>query len=74
MYVDPGAPWANGYQESFFSRLRDELLDVELFADLREAKALAARWQNEMYQSYCLQCHVLYQVVSLGLGRVKAAA
>jgi len=32
------------------------------------------RWVIEMYQSYCLQCHVLYQVVSLGLGRVKAAA
>ena len=47
LYVAPGAPWENGYQESFFSRLRDELLNVELFADLREAKALAARWQND---------------------------
>ena len=40
-------PWENGYAESFFSRLRDELLDRELFADLREAKRLAALRQNE---------------------------
>jgi oligoendopeptidase F len=37
----------NGYAECFHDRLHDELLDRELFADLREAGALAARWQNE---------------------------
>ena len=47
LYIAPGSPWENGYAESFFSRLRDELLDRELFADLREAKYLAARRQNE---------------------------
>lgn len=47
LYIEPGAPWENGYAESFFSRLRDELLNRELFADLREAKHLAAAWQNE---------------------------
>ena len=47
LYVAPGAPWENGYAESFHGRLRDELLNTELFADLREAKALAASWQNE---------------------------
>ena len=47
LYIEPGAPWENGYAESFFSRLRDELLNCELFADLREAKYLAADWQNE---------------------------
>ena len=47
LYIEPGAPWQNGYAESFHSRLRDELLDSERFADLREAKALSAQWKND---------------------------
>jgi putative transposase len=47
LYIEPGAPWENGYAESFFSRLRDELLNCELFADLAEAKLLASAWQND---------------------------
>jgi putative transposase len=46
LYVEPGAPWENGYAESFHSRLRDELLNLEVFADLREAKALVGRWRH----------------------------
>jgi transposase InsO family protein len=40
LYIAPGSPWANGYTESFNSRLRDELLDRELFTSLREANVL----------------------------------
>jgi transposase InsO family protein len=47
LYIAPGAPWENGYAESFHSRLRDELLNAEVFADVREAKALAATWRHE---------------------------
>ena len=47
LYVEPGAPWENGYAESFQSRLRDELLNVEIFANLREAQALARIWKRE---------------------------
>ena len=47
LYIAPGSPWENGYAESFHSRLRDELLNAEVFADLREAKALAASWRQE---------------------------
>ncbi len=47
LYIAPGSPWENGYVESFHGRLRDELLNAELFADVREAKALAAAWKNE---------------------------
>jgi transposase InsO family protein len=47
LYIEPGAPWENGYAESFHSRLRDELLDRELFNDLREARFLASTWQSE---------------------------
>lgn len=47
LYIEPGAPWQNGYAESFGSRFRDELLSAELFADLREAKILSAMWRND---------------------------
>lgn len=47
LYIEPGSPWENGYAESFHSRLRDELLNAEVFADVREAKALGAAWKNE---------------------------
>ena len=47
LYIEPGAPWENGYAESFHGKLRDELLNAELFADLREAQALAAAWQSD---------------------------
>jgi len=47
LYIAPGAPWENGYAESFNGKLRDELLNTESFADLREAKVLAAHWQND---------------------------
>lgn len=47
LYIEPGAPWENGYAESFHSRLRDELLNAEVFADVREAKSLAVAWRNE---------------------------
>jgi transposase InsO family protein len=47
LYIAPGSPWEDGFAESFFSRLRDERLNAGLFADLREAKTLAAQWQSE---------------------------
>lgn len=47
LYVEPGAPWENGYAESFFSRLRDELLNVEEFANLAEARWFARRRLQE---------------------------
>ena len=47
LYVEPGAPWENGYAEAFQSRLRDELLNAESFANLREAQALARIWKRD---------------------------
>lgn len=47
LYIEPGAPWQNGFAESFNARLRDELLSQELFADLQEAEALSAWWLTE---------------------------
>ena len=47
LYIAPGSPWENGYAESFHSRLRDELLDSELFTCLAEAKMLSECWRLE---------------------------
>ncbi|GIX00974.1 MAG: hypothetical protein KatS3mg111_4306 [Pirellulaceae bacterium] len=47
LYIEPGAPWENGFAESFFSRLRDELLNVEEFTNLAEARWFARRRQHE---------------------------
>ena len=43
VYITPGSPWDNGYCESFNGKLRDELLNGELFYTLREAHVLSER-------------------------------
>ena len=44
--AEAGSPWENAYTETFVSRLRDELLDRELFANLKEAKVLAEDYRQ----------------------------
>jgi putative transposase len=46
LYIEAGSPWENAYTETFVSRLRDELLDRELFANLKEAKVLAEDYRQ----------------------------
>ena len=45
-YIEPGSPWENGYVESFNSKLRDELLDCEVFNTLKEAQVLIEQWRQ----------------------------
>jgi transposase InsO family protein len=47
LYIEPGAPWENGYAESFNSRVRDELLNAEEFGSVLEAKVLAKEWRRD---------------------------
>ena len=47
LFIEPGSPWENGYVESFNGKLRDELLDREIFYTLMEAKVLIERWRRE---------------------------
>ena len=47
LYIEPGSPWENGFAESFFSRLRDELLNVEEFMNLAEARWFAKHRLHE---------------------------
>ena len=45
-YIAPGSPWENGYVESFNARLRDELLNGEVFNSLREAQVIVEGWRR----------------------------
>jgi transposase InsO family protein len=46
LYIEPGSPWENGYTESFNGKLRDELLNREIFYTLREAQVLIEQWRQ----------------------------
>ncbi len=46
LFIEPGSPWENGYNESFNGKLRDELLNGEIFFTLTEAEVLIEQWRN----------------------------
>ena len=46
LFIEPGSPWENGYNESFNSKLRDEILNTEIFYTLKEANVLIERWRH----------------------------
>ena len=45
-YIEPGSPWENGYCESFNGKLRDKLLDGEIFTTLKEAEIVIENWRK----------------------------
>jgi transposase InsO family protein len=47
LFIEPGSPWENGYIESFNGKMRDELLNREIFTTLEEAKVLINQWRGE---------------------------
>jgi len=50
LFIEPGSPWENGYIESFNGKLRDELLNREIFTTLIEASILIEEWRKEYNQ------------------------
>ena len=50
LFIEPGSPWENGYIESFNGKLRDELLNGEIFTTLFEAKVLIEDWRQHYNQ------------------------
>lgn len=50
-YIEPGSPWENPFVESFNSRIRDELLNIEEFGSLTETKVIIEDWRSE-YNTY----------------------
>ena len=47
LYIEPGCPWQNGYIESFNGKLRNEVLDREIFHSVKEARVLVENWRLE---------------------------
>ena len=47
LFIEPGSPWENGYIESFNGKMRDELLNLEVFTTLTEAEVLIEQWRQE---------------------------
>ena len=54
-YIEPGSPWESGYCESFNGRMRDEMLNGEIFYSLREAQIIIASW-NLSGHCYAIPC------------------
>ena len=50
LFIEPGSPWENGSIESFNGKMRDELLNGEIFTTLTEARVLIAEWRKEYNQ------------------------
>ena len=50
LFIKPGSPWEDGYHESFNGKLRDELLNGEIFYTVREAQVLIEGWRQEYNQ------------------------
>lgn len=50
LFIEPGSPWENGYVESFNGKMRDELLNRELFYTVKEAQVLIQLWRKEYNQ------------------------
>ncbi len=46
LFIEPGSPWENGYVESFNGKLRDELLDREIFYTLKEVEVVTEQWRR----------------------------
>ena len=58
-FIEPGSPWENGYSESFNARLRDELLNKEIFYTLKEDQVLIDSWRCH-YNAICPHGSLVY--------------
>ncbi len=59
LFIEPGSPWENGYFESFIGKLRDELLNREIFYTLNEARVLIKDWRQH-YNTIRPHCSLGY--------------
>ncbi len=50
LFIEPGSPWENGYVESFNGKLRDELLNGEVFYTLQEVQVVTEQWRQHYNQ------------------------
>ena len=58
-FIEPGSPCENGYIESFNARLRDELLNGEIFYSLKEAQVVTEQWRHHHTRSSCTAAWII---------------
>jgi putative transposase len=75
-YIDPGAPWQNPFVESFHSRVRDELLNLEQLSCLAEAQVVIEDWRQDYnrHRPHSALGRIAPAVFAAGEGGVQAAA
>jgi IS30 family transposase len=56
-FIEPGSPWENGYNENYNGKLRDELLNGEVFYNVKEAKAVIENWRKQY--NTVISCSIL---------------
>ena len=71
LFIAKGSPWENGYVESFNGKLRDELLNRELFLSLEEARWVIDRWRLD-YNHHRIHSSLNYQTPAAYAARCKS--
>lgn len=66
LFIEPGSPWENDVKESFNSKLRDELLNGEIFYSLKEVEVLTERWRRH-YNTVLPHSYLKYQPPAPGI-------
>jgi putative transposase len=72
LFIAPGSPWENGYVESFNGKLRDELLNGELFLSVAEARWVIDRWRLD-YNHHRLHSALDYQTPAAFAARCSSS-
>ena len=72
LYIQPGSPWENGYNESFNGKLRDELLDREIFLHLAGSEGVNRAVEATLQQGSTSQCSWLSSTGTGGHGNPAA--
>jgi putative transposase len=70
LYIEPGSPWENRYNESFNDKLQDEILKREIFMTLKEAKISAEQWR---YKYNYIRPHSSLEYPATGTGGKDAS-
>lgn len=73
LFIEPGSPWENGYIESFNGKMRDELLNREIFHTLKEAQILIDRWKEE-YDHFRPHSSLGYRPITTSLAVIPDSA
>ena len=72
LFIEPGSPWENGYVEFLIGRMRNELLNGEIFYTLKEAQVLIEMWRKE-YNTIRLHSSLGYRPLAPEMVELQSA-